>query len=112
MQWSAAVVVGIPHSTLRTPDYFLRGLLAAVDAKRNSDAAVGVASKSETRNGRGSFFDLPYEVKMANVILRHHAGPAGDVKELRLAGKAKQLGQLTKHNSSDFFVVQLAQLGL
>src|SRR5262245_35389006 len=49
---------------------------------------------------------------MTDVILRHHAQPAGDFTEFRLAGKPNQLRQLLNYKLSQFFFAEIVQIWL
>src|SRR6266576_3726757 len=82
------------HCPLRILHHALGRLLAAFDAIRNADAAIGVAGQREMRDCRGPRFDLPHQLQMPYVILGHHPGPTRYLAKFRFAAETDQLAEL------------------
>ncbi len=90
----------------------LRGALATVDAMRNAHTVVGVARQLQAVQFREAAFDPRDAVQVTDVVLRHHAGPAGDDHEIRLCARSEKIGQFLAHQLSQLVVGEFKKLRL
>ena len=86
-----------------------RRQFAAVDAVGNADAVIGVAGQLQIGQRRHAGLDPRDQLLVADVILRHRAGPMGDVAVARLAANPQQPRQLAEHQRPQLGVVHFGQ---
>ncbi len=87
-------------------------LLAAVNALRNSDPAIGVARQGQARQAGHQPVDAGDAGEMADMVLGHAGRPAGNIANQRFTSGSKQLAQFPEDQSSQAFVVEPRKLRL
>ena len=94
--------IGSTVGSCRPPKDAFRSRFTAVDTLRDADAVIGVAGEGKVGVGDSASFNSFDALKVANFVLRHRRGPAGDIGPQECAGDVHQRSEFFVGNALEF----------